>query len=79
MISTSRQIELTHRCPHQALTFILQLAKLPYLPDAHIGVAEDWMFGIMFQERARCMSRAAYTRLRIASLDSPKRALLSFS
>jgi hypothetical protein len=48
VIGTRRQIKLRHRRPHQTLTlrlrstqrdaFILQLAKLPYLPDAHIGV-----------------------------------------
>jgi hypothetical protein len=32
-----RQIELTHRCVHQTLTLVLQLAKLPYLPDTDIG------------------------------------------
>ncbi len=41
MIGACRQIELTHRRPHQALTFRLELAKLSYLADAHIGVAED--------------------------------------
>jgi penicillin V acylase-like amidase (Ntn superfamily) len=40
MISPRRQIELRHRGPHQALTLILQLAKLPYLPHAHVGVTE---------------------------------------
>ena len=33
MITTRRQIELTHRGPHQILTFNLQLEKLSYLPD----------------------------------------------
>jgi hypothetical protein len=45
VISSRQQIELTHCCPHQTLTlrqtqysaFILQFAKLPDLPDAHIG------------------------------------------
>jgi len=41
MIRPRRQIHLTHRRPHQALTFILQLAKLTYLPHAHIGVADN--------------------------------------
>jgi hypothetical protein len=41
MISACRQIELSHRRPHQALTFILQLAKLPYLPDAHISIRNN--------------------------------------
>ena len=41
VICTRRQIELTHRHPRQTLTLILQLAKLPYLSDAHIGVADD--------------------------------------
>jgi hypothetical protein len=35
MIGTRRQIELRHRHPHQTLTFILPLAKLPYLPTIH--------------------------------------------
>jgi hypothetical protein len=39
MISPRRQVHLTHRRPHQTLTFVLQLAKLPYLPNAHIRVA----------------------------------------
>ncbi len=41
MIAARRQIELRHGRPHQALTLVLQPAKLPYLPDAHIGVAND--------------------------------------
>jgi len=41
MIGARRQIELTHRREHQTLTFILQFAELPYLPDTHIGVADD--------------------------------------
>jgi len=41
MMGTLRQIELTHRRPHQTLTFILQLAKLPDLSDAHIGIANN--------------------------------------
>ena len=50
MICTRRQIELTHRYPHQTLTFVLQLAKLPNLPDAHIRIAEDRMPGLDVQE-----------------------------
>ena len=41
MISTRRQIELSHRRPHQTLTLTLQLTRLPYLPDAHVGVGDD--------------------------------------
>ncbi len=41
MIGSRRQIELTHCRPHQALTFGLELAKLPHLADAHIGIAND--------------------------------------
>lgn len=41
MIGARRQVELAHRCPHQTLTFGLEIAKLPYLPDTHVGVAED--------------------------------------
>ena len=41
MIGTRRQIELTHCRPHQALTFRLEAAKLPDLPDAHIRVADN--------------------------------------
>ena len=41
MIRSCRQIHLTHRRPHQTLTFVLQLAKLPYLPDTHVGIADD--------------------------------------
>jgi len=32
---------MTHGRAHQTLTFILQFAKLPYFPDAHVGVAND--------------------------------------
>jgi len=32
MIGTRQKLELSHRRPHQALTLVLQLAKLPYLP-----------------------------------------------
>jgi hypothetical protein len=38
---TRRQIELTHRCPHQALTFSLQLTKLSDLPDTQIDVTNN--------------------------------------
>jgi hypothetical protein len=41
VIGTRRQIKLRHCGVHQTLAFILQLAKLPYLPDAHIGVTDD--------------------------------------
>jgi len=41
MISPGRQIHLTHRRSHQTLTLILQLAKLPYLPDMHIRVTNN--------------------------------------
>src|SRR5688572_4504134 len=41
MISTRRQIQLRHRRPHQALTLILQLAGLSYLPHVHICVANN--------------------------------------
>jgi len=41
MIGARRQIELTHRCPHQALSLILQPAKLTDLPDTHIRVANN--------------------------------------
>ena len=38
MIVSPRKIKLTHRYTHQTLTFILQLAKLPYFPDTYIAV-----------------------------------------
>ncbi len=41
MIGARRQIELTHCRSHQALTFGLELAKLPDLADAHVGIADD--------------------------------------
>ncbi len=41
MIGARRQIELRHRRPHQPLTLVLQPAKLPNLPDAHVRVAND--------------------------------------
>jgi hypothetical protein len=41
MITPRRQIQLTHRRPHQALTLLLQPAELPDLPDAHIRIADD--------------------------------------
>jgi hypothetical protein len=41
MIGSRRQIELSHRRAYQMLTIVLQLAKLPYLSDAHIGIAND--------------------------------------
>ena len=41
MVGARRQVELSHRRPHQTLTLILQLTKLPYLPDAHVGVGDD--------------------------------------
>ena len=39
MTGTRRYIDLSHCRPRQTPTFILELAKLPYLPDAHIDVA----------------------------------------
>jgi hypothetical protein len=50
MIGSCRQIELTHRRTHQTLNFILQLAKLPDLPDAHVGITKDWMPRIDIRE-----------------------------
>ena len=41
VIGSCRQIVLRHRRPHQTLTFILQLAKLPDLPDTHICITND--------------------------------------
>ncbi|WP_345107928.1 hypothetical protein [Candidatus Villigracilis vicinus] len=41
VIGSCRQVELTHCRPHQALTFGLELTKLPYLPDAHVCVANN--------------------------------------
>jgi hypothetical protein len=41
MIGTRRQVELAHCRPHQTLTFILQLAKLPDLGNPHVRVADD--------------------------------------
>ncbi len=41
VISARREIELRHRRPHQSLTLVLQPAKPPYLPDAHIRVGDD--------------------------------------
>ena len=41
MISTRRQIELCHCRAHQTLPLILQLVKLPFLPDTHVGIADD--------------------------------------
>lgn len=46
VIGSRRQIHLIHSCTHQALTLVLQPAKLPYLPDAHIRVADDIGFAI---------------------------------
>jgi hypothetical protein len=46
MIGTGQQIELTYRRPHQTLILVLQSAKLPHLPDAHIDVADDVRLGI---------------------------------
>jgi hypothetical protein len=48
MIGTRRQIELRHRHPYQTLiirqaqydAFILQFARLLYLPEAHIRIAD---------------------------------------
>jgi hypothetical protein len=50
MIAPRRQIELAHRRPHQTLTFVLQFAELPDLPNPHIRIAEDRMFGIQLRE-----------------------------
>ena len=36
-----RKIQLRHRRPHQALTIIPQLAKLPYFPDTYVRIADD--------------------------------------
>ena len=41
VIDFCRQIHLPHRRTHQTLTFVLQLAKLPYLPDAHTGIVDN--------------------------------------
>jgi hypothetical protein len=41
VIGTRRQIELRHRGPHQALTFLWKFAVLPDLPHAHVGVADN--------------------------------------
>jgi len=78
MIGTCRQVELTDRHPHQTLTFVLQLAKLPYLPGAHIGVTDD-VGGAVIREMLLLNIRAACTRPRIAALDSPTRSPLNFS
>jgi len=51
MIGACGQLQLTHRRPHQALTFSLQLTKLPDLSDAHIGVGDDvGCFGVGIRE-----------------------------
>jgi len=41
MVSSCRQVHLTHCRTHQTLTFILQFAILPYLPDTHISVTNN--------------------------------------
>ena len=41
VLGSRREVHLAHRRPHQALTFILQLAKLTYLPHSHIGVTDN--------------------------------------
>jgi len=40
IIGLWRRTEFGHRRPHQTLTFILQLAKLPDLPDTNIRLAD---------------------------------------
>jgi len=51
---------LTHRRSHQALALILQLPKLPYLPDAHIRIAtislDSFFENIYFEHHARVAS-----------------------
>ncbi len=41
MVRPRRQIHLTHRRSHQALTFILQFAKLTNFFDTHVGIADN--------------------------------------
>ncbi len=41
MIGARGELQLAHRRAHQALTLILQLTKLAYLTDAHIGVGNN--------------------------------------
>ena len=63
MISTRGQIQLTHRRSHQTLTFILQLAKLPYLPNTNIRIGKDGMSGIEFRESCTLnIARGLYAR-----------------
>jgi len=50
IIGRRRHIELTHRRTHQVLILVLQIAKLPYVPNTYIRVAKDGMFGFKFRE-----------------------------
>src|SRR6266508_5283332 len=91
MIGARRQIELRHRRPHQTLTlrqaqctaFCLQLAELPDLPDAHIGVTHHGLQSRETLRRSRETSDSEtptlnITRPRIDSEDSPTLSPLSF-
>ena len=90
-IGARRQIELRHRRPHQTLTlrqaqctaFCLQLAELPDLPDAHIGVTHHGLQSLATLRRSLPTSDSEtptlnITRPRIDSEDSPTLSPLSF-
>ena len=71
MIGTRQQIELTHRRSHQTLTFVLQFAKLPYLSDAHIGIADD-LRAVTGESLLLNISRGLYSgAYRFARLPQP--------
>jgi hypothetical protein len=62
---------------HQALTFILQLAKLPNLPDAHIGVANN-LRAVTCKSLLLNVSRSLYARTNLFERLPPTRSSLSF-
>jgi len=78
MIVTGGQIELHHRRPHQMLTFIQQLTRLPYLPT-RISALQTISDEPFFEKRWLCMFLVACTRARMESEDSPIRSPLNSS
>jgi len=60
MIGSRRQIELRHRRPHQTLTLLLQPAKLPDLPHAHIRITDNVRRTVIREARELSLTRGLH-------------------
>lgn len=77
MIGTCRQIQLSHRRPHQTPTFILYPTKLPNLPDDEEQGTRDHPREMLFN-RVYSRQRVQY-RLHAALLHKSGFILIEFS